>query len=280
MTGVDSSAVVSFVKVLRLAEASGFEVVFTGTSDPVRAQLARGGVEETPGLVSFEPDLDRGLERCEDALLMDLVPGERTVPVLEGLPPHLWEYFERVSLEEGTKLIEQGEAPDDVYVLESGRLRVELVTPGATQMRVSTVLPGVIVGEVALYPGPAYRGRRRRDAVRRLAAQPNGDRADVAEEPQLAGLLHRWFAQTLAVRLSDRTRALDSSSTEVGDQQPRSPATGGRSRAGTPDPRPVLRREIGRPLPSYAHVSAMASRWSEPLQRPRVRSAPRSSSGR
>ena len=151
VTGVDSSAVVSFVKVLRLAEASGFEVVFTGTSDPVRAQLARGGVEETPGLVSFEPDLDRGLERCEDALLMDLVPGERTVPVLEGLPPHLWEYFERVSLEEGTKLIEQGEAPDDVYVLESGRLRVELVTPGATQMRVSTVLPGVIVGEVALY---------------------------------------------------------------------------------------------------------------------------------
>ena len=68
-TGVDSSAVVAFVKVMRLAEASGFEVVFTGASDPVRAQLARGGVEETEGLVSFEPDLDRGLQRCEDALL-------------------------------------------------------------------------------------------------------------------------------------------------------------------------------------------------------------------
>ena len=97
VTGVDSSAVVSFVKVLRLAEASGFEVVFTGASDPVRAQLARGGVEETQGLVSFEPDLDRGLQRCEDALLTDLVPGDGTVPVLEGMPPHLWEYFERVS---------------------------------------------------------------------------------------------------------------------------------------------------------------------------------------
>jgi SulP family sulfate permease len=211
VTGVDSSAVVSFVKVLRLAEASGFEVVFTGASDPVRAQLARGGVEETPGLVSFEPDLDRGLQRCEDALLTDLVPGDGTVPVLEGLPPHLWEYFERVSLEEGTKLIEQGEAPDDVYVLESGRLRVELVTPGATQMRVSTVLPGVIVGEVALYTQdrrtadvvaetPSVVLRLTRTAIERMEA----------EEPQLAGLLHRWFAQTLAVRLSDRTRALDS----------------------------------------------------------------------
>ena len=211
VTGVDSSAVVSFVKVLRLAEASGFEVVFTGASDPVRAQLARGGVKETPGLVSFDPDLDRGLQRCEDALLTDLVPGDGTAPVLEGLPPHLWEYFERVSLQEGTKLIEQGEAPDDVYVLESGRLRVELVTPGATQVRVSTVLPGVIVGEVALYT----ENRRTADVVAEtpsvvLRLSRTAIERMEAEEPQLAGLLHRWFAQTLAVRLSDRTRALDS----------------------------------------------------------------------
>ena len=139
VTGVDSSAVVSFVKVLRLAEASGFEVVFTGTSDPVRAQLARGGVEETPGLVSFEPDLDRGLERCEDALLMDLVPGERTVPVLEGLPPHLWEYFERVSLEEGTKLIQQAKLQTTSTCWSPADSAESL--PGATQMRVSTCCP-------------------------------------------------------------------------------------------------------------------------------------------
>ena len=69
VTGVDSSAVVSFVKMMRLAEAAGSEIVFTAASDPVRAQLARGGVEETQGLVVFEPDLDRGLQRCEDALL-------------------------------------------------------------------------------------------------------------------------------------------------------------------------------------------------------------------
>jgi hypothetical protein len=30
-----------------------------------------------------------------------------------------------------------------------------------------------------------------------------------AEEPQLAAALHRWFATTLAERLTDRMRALD-----------------------------------------------------------------------
>ncbi len=39
VTGVDSSAVVSFVKVVHLAEANGFELVFTGVSDQVRKQL-------------------------------------------------------------------------------------------------------------------------------------------------------------------------------------------------------------------------------------------------
>src|SRR4029453_6161548 len=33
VTGVDSSAVVAFVKVMHLAEASGFELVFTGTAE-------------------------------------------------------------------------------------------------------------------------------------------------------------------------------------------------------------------------------------------------------
>ncbi len=70
VTGVDSSAVVSFVKVVHLAEAAGFELVFTGTSEPVRRQLARGGMVASE-VVRFEPDLDRGLQRCEEGLLQD-----------------------------------------------------------------------------------------------------------------------------------------------------------------------------------------------------------------
>ena len=66
VTGVDSSAVVAFVKVIGLAQTHGFELVLTGVSEPVRKQLARGGVDEGD-LVRFEPDLDRGLQRCEEA---------------------------------------------------------------------------------------------------------------------------------------------------------------------------------------------------------------------
>ncbi|MGZ5214591.1 MAG: SulP family inorganic anion transporter, partial [Actinomycetota bacterium] len=157
VNGVDASAVVSFVKVVHLAEANGFELVFTGVSEQVREQLARGGIEELEGVVRFESDLDRGLQRCEDVLLeeteFDRLTGTGPGDALSGMPPLLRTYLERVPLPEGTVLIRQAEPPEDVFVLESGRLRVEMQTPEGRRVRLRTVLPGVVVGEVAMYSG-------------------------------------------------------------------------------------------------------------------------------
>jgi SulP family sulfate permease len=215
VTGVDSSAVVSFVKVIGLAEAAGSEVVFTAASDAVRAQLARGGVDEMPGLVSFEPDLDRGLQRCEDALLSapSLTEARREHPAAggpDGLPPGLAAHLERVSLPAGTVLLHQDEPPGDVYVLESGRLGVETVTAEGSRIRLRTLRPGVVVGEIALYTSvprtadvvaevPSVVLRIGRESIARLEA----------EEPELAATLHRWLATQLAERLTDTMRTFD-----------------------------------------------------------------------
>jgi SulP family sulfate permease len=211
VSGMDSSAVMAFRKVAQLAASTGSELILTDMPETVRGQLDRGGSGTIEGSVRFEPDLDRGLQRCEDGLLADADVAGAGSGVLDGLPPRLCEYFERLSLAEGTKLIEQGDPPDDVFVLESGRLRVELVTPEGTQMRISTVLPGVMVGEIGWYTEdrrtadvvaetPCVILRLRRASIERMEA----------EEPQLATMLHRWFAKTLALRLSERMRALDS----------------------------------------------------------------------
>ncbi len=215
VTGVDSSAVVSFVKVMRLAEAAGSEVIFTGASDPVRAQFARGGVEETQGLVSFEPDLDRGLQRCEDALLSapGLAEAQAEHPAgrrLDGLPPGLEAHLERVSLPEGSVLLHQDDPPGDVYVLESGRLGVETTTAEGARIRLRTLRPGVVVGEVTLYTGVA----RTADVVAEVPSVVlRISRASIerleAEEPELASTLHRWLATTLAERLTDTMRTFD-----------------------------------------------------------------------
>jgi SulP family sulfate permease len=211
VTGVDSSAVVAFVKAMHLAEASGFELVFTGASEAVRRQLARGGIVASE-VVRFEPDLDRGLQRCEEGLLRDeavQVP-EPDGDGLAGMPSGLRAHLEHVELPDGTVLIHQGESPDDVYVLASGRLRVETVTDRGTRMRLRTLRPGVVVGEVAMYSGvprtadvvaetPSVVLKLSKDSIERIET----------EDPELAAALHRWLATTLAGRLGESLKAFD-----------------------------------------------------------------------
>jgi sulfate permease, SulP family len=213
VTGVDASAVVSFIKVIHLAEANGIELVLAGASDPVRKQLGRGGVVAADGVVRFEPDLDRGLQRCEDVLLEEgRVEGRSDAGpdhALGSMPPGLSIYLERMPLAEGTVLIRQDEPPDDVFVLASGRLRVEMVTPEGNSVRLRTVLPGVVVGEIALYTGVPRTAdvvAEESSVVLRLS-RASIERME-AEEPELAAALHRWLATTLSERLTDTQRAV------------------------------------------------------------------------
>jgi sulfate permease, SulP family len=210
VTGMDSSAVMSFRKVAQLAGSHGFELVLAGVPEALRGRMERGGVVEAQGVVRYEPDLDRALERCEDGVLGRVDTGIGRSEALAGLPGLLRDRFERVELAEGAILLAQGDAPDDVFVLESGRLRIEVTTPHGVRMRVSTVLPGVMVGEIALYTGEP----RTADVVAEtpsvvLRLTGASIRLLESEEPELAVALHRWFATTIAARLTDRMRALD-----------------------------------------------------------------------
>ena len=129
VTGVDSSAVVSFVKVIRLAEAAGSEIVFTGASDPVRAQLARGGVVETEGLVAFEPDLDRGLQRCEDALL--IARASTAAEARAPRRPAATSVCHRACRPSRARLCARGHGPAPPRRPAGRRLRARVRAPGA-----------------------------------------------------------------------------------------------------------------------------------------------------
>ena len=165
VTGVDSSAVVAFVKVMRLAEAHGFEVVLTGPTDPVRAQLDAAGCCR-PRASPFAPDLDRGLQRCEDALLAGApaaAMAEDPRPSPDGMPEGLAAYVERVALDDGTVLLHQDDPPGDVFVFASGRLAVETVTPEGNRVRLHAPSRGRGGRDRALHRRPAHRRRGGRD---------------------------------------------------------------------------------------------------------------------
>ena len=107
-------------------------------------------------------------------------------------------------------LIRQDAPPDDVFVLESGRLQVEIDDARGHARPPAHVLPGVVVGEIAIYTGvprtadvvaetPSVVLRLSRASIDRLER----------EEPALAAAMHRWLAETVSERLNDTLHAFD-----------------------------------------------------------------------
>jgi sulfate permease, SulP family len=214
VSGVDSSAVLAFHKTTQIAETHGFEVVFTAVPDRVRTQLERGGLVASANGVRFEEDLDHGLQRCEDALLGEARVSVAGADAAGDMPPalahRLRPSLERLEIAAGSALLRQGDPPDDVFVLESGVLRVEMRTSDGARMRLRTMRPGVVVGEIALYTGAVRTADvlAEADSVVLRLARASLERMQ-AEEPALAADVHRWFATMLAQRLADTLRMVD-----------------------------------------------------------------------
>ncbi|MEM7397155.1 MAG: STAS domain-containing protein, partial [Verrucomicrobiota bacterium] len=92
VTGLDSSAVHSFSRMLDLAKATDMILVMTHLSDELQAQFDRSGfLKGSDDHVKVFPDLDHGLEWCEDELLLetDRTLIEDTVSLEDQLQAHM-----------------------------------------------------------------------------------------------------------------------------------------------------------------------------------------------
>jgi SulP family sulfate permease len=225
--GIDSSAVLSFTKMRKLAEAQQVTLVFIDLPRGVRKQLERGGciepvaqsaapAERTESSVVIFPDLDHGLEWCEDQIIDANADSRLSADALEreiaGMSRHrdlvaeLSRYLERVDAPADFQLFAQGERSDDLYLIESGEVAAWLVVEGGRNKRLRTMGPGSVVGEAALYlgaPRSALVKTTRPSVLYRLSSTSLEQMT--REAPRLAASFHRFVAQLLAERVVNTT---------------------------------------------------------------------------
>jgi sulfate permease, SulP family len=218
VNGVDSSAILGFTKVVKLGEAHGFRVVLAGVEEPIRERFARGGFDERafPSLMVFR-DLDHGMEWCEEQLLAaaraeEPAHADATFAALAGGVRNgrrLKRYLDRVEASPGEEVIRQGDRADALYFLESGRLSAHTQGDLGDGIRLRTMGPGTVVGELPLYLQTERTASVVADApsvLYRLSVKEF--RRMEREDPDLAASLHRQFATLLARRLVDSQRAM------------------------------------------------------------------------
>lgn len=225
VTGVDSSSLLSFVKMRQLAAQRRFTLVFCRLSPALKKQLAQEGFNSAPAKAyrSFR-DLDHALEFCEDEILAPAmaapVPGDdfdlrRQLGATfraGGDIDRLLGYFERIEVPAGQAIIVQDAASDTLFLVEHGQVSATLRNGQADgELRLHTMAAGSIIGELGFILG----GRRtatitadRPSVLNRLTAA--GLERMRSEAPEIAVGFESHLNRLLAARLVQANRVIKS----------------------------------------------------------------------
>jgi sulfate permease, SulP family len=215
--GVDSSTVFSFIRLIERADQRGVTILWAAVPETVAAALRSAGLDlDRRTWPQLFLDLDHALEYVEDVLLDRLAGAApafdeptRGFPVLatgEGILA----YGTRVTWRAGEHAIRQGEPSEEMYFIETGRLTARLEQASGSHVRLRTILPGTVIGEVACYLGlprsasvvadqDSSAFRITKDALERMRT----------ENAELAVAFHQFMACAAAERLAHNTALLE-----------------------------------------------------------------------
>jgi SulP family sulfate permease len=220
VSGLDSTGLLSFSKLLQFAHKSKIELIMTGLTKSIRDQLFHGGFTKQTHGVHLFADMDRGIEWCEDQIIAGIysawVPDADLHDQLLTIVPDktrvatLLEHMQRREVAAGEYIIRQGEEPDQLFFLVSGQLTAQLEKPGRAPVRLETMQSGRMVGELGF-----FLGTRRNASV--VADCPSGvyvlTRTEWSQikkhNPEVAQTLNSLAIHLLAQRVSHLTRVVD-----------------------------------------------------------------------
>jgi sulfate permease, SulP family len=213
---IDCSAAFSFERLRQLSQRFGFALLYTSLSDRLIRRLKEAGAPESEQLFAT---LDHGLEWCEEQILARFRQADTRDEPLQATfarefddpahAPGFMRYLEPMPVVSGSTIMTQGDASDDLYFLESGRVTVLMSFSSGVTMRVRTMGPGTMIGEVGFYlrvPRTATVIADRDSVLYRLTRDALA-RLD-HEAPAVAADVHRFMARRLSARLADKDRLL------------------------------------------------------------------------
>ena len=218
---IDSSSVMSLIKIRHLAEREGFILVVSSLPIFVEKTLQLGGllVSDNDPVVKKFIDLDTALEWCEERVLEENTSREEAIRSADSwlsreigdpaLFSRLVSYLEMNDYAQGDTLFVQGDDADSLYMIYTGRVSVIYRASNGTELRLRSMASHTIVGEMGLYrdvPRGATVKADRPTIVYRMSIEAT--RQMEQDDPGLAYAFHRFVIRTLASRLDFANREI------------------------------------------------------------------------
>ncbi len=220
VSGLDASAVLSFAKLKQVAGQKQVHLLFTNLSSEAMQRLKQGDcLEADDPFCHVFPDLDRGLEWCEQQILQKSNLTQKEARSLSEYlkadfsdpkqVDQLMKCLEIRQLAEGEHLFRQGDPFDGLYFVDSGQVSVVLELGEGQTKRIRTYTVGNTIGEMGLYRKTLRMASVVADKPSTVYFLPTEAFEQIeASNPLLASNIHRFIVNLLAERLNHREQEL------------------------------------------------------------------------
>jgi len=214
--GIDASGVLTFIKILKLARQYNLTVVYTNLSPQMKHQLQQGGGldEQQQQRCQILPDLDRGLEWCENQLLQQTGYQSANLPLQEKLSqlfltPQQAEAFMKYltpeKVDTGDIIFEAEANKQCLYFIESGQVSILLELPDGQTKRLKTHSNGSLLGEMRFYGKPPLSSLVKADCPTQLYRLDRETFEIMKNQaPELTYALQDYIVRLLCDNLTDR----------------------------------------------------------------------------
>ena len=217
--GLDTSAVLSLVKLRNFCEEHDVTLVFSGLSDAMHAAFLGAGFFGTDRPHQAFPTRNDAVEWCEDMVLLYHEVGEASSHTFEtwlqnglggDIPfERVESYMTRKELDSGAVLFRQGEPSDSVVFQASGCVAITITGEYGRAIRLRRMLGHTVVGEMGFYRG-VPRGANvvaEGASVVYILTRESFDKMQ-EKDPAAAAALHKLIIRLLSDRLEFANREI------------------------------------------------------------------------
>jgi len=220
VTGMDISALNTFVQIRTICERSGVRLVYAGVEEETRESLLMlGAVSVEHGQPLLFPEADYAVEYMEDVLLSIYQAEFESMTIYDHLDRIfndlskvriLLEHMKRVEVGASKILFEQGDDDDGLYMLERGSMTALIGTEHNGFKRLKKFRPGALIGEMSAYTADRKRTATivaDEDSVLYHLSSEKLAKLDI-DDLRLAASIHELVARTLGGRIAYMNRRL------------------------------------------------------------------------
>ena len=217
--GLDTSAVLSLIKLRNYCDEHGVTLAFSGLSEVMSTSFQKAGFFAGDQSHQVFATRNEAVEWCEDMLLMYHEVGEASVHSFESWltaelggaadMTRIAPYLERRELKVGEALFRQGEPPDSVEILASGCVAITIEDEQGRPIRLRRMMGYTVVGEMGFYrqvPRTATVNAEEPSVVYRLTRDSFNKMQ--AQDPIAASVFHKLIIRLLSDRLEFANREI------------------------------------------------------------------------